>query len=480
MKYLSLNSKYYRLSDEVFVPPTAEANQFFLNDDVFEIDKSVKQILKSLPLRRGDIDKLFMSSYDQQDIDALIEELLQLNVIEPMSLHSYVWSHFISHLNKKINRSICRLQGIFGVYMLIGKCYIIKRKLQKTNIVQKTGRNNGNKKVLLIGFGGIGDMVLMTPMLQALTEAIPGVSVDVITKSKYVDFFKTCPLVNCVIKYPGNRRVYKWVGKPSTFVTSLYRQYDITIGCCEHFGGTCRWFTGKALSYLIDANMRIGTLDKLSRKYFRISKYFLTHGIEERYEHEAKRMLRLLEPFGTVCFRQQAKIWSSVDSQYVFGKLNLINKINSRRYLIGISPFSGIAKQWPIDRYAKLIKILLTNLDTAIVLLGTKRHFREASILRLLVNNANLIDLTGQTSTKELVAIIGSLSLLVSPDSGPAHIAAACQVPEVVLFGYTNPYRYHPWMNEALTLIRMPSRNIKDINVDVVYESILKLLKPGS
>ena len=163
--------------------------------------------------------------------------------------------------------------------MLIGKCYIIKRKLQKTNIVQKTGRNNGNKKVLLIGFGGIGDMVLMTPMLQALTEAIPGVSVDVITKSKYVDFFKTCPLVNCVIKYPGNRRVYKWVGKPSTFVTSLYRQYDITIGCCEHFGGTCRWFTGKALSYLIDANMRIGTLDKLSRKYFRISKYFLNAGL---------------------------------------------------------------------------------------------------------------------------------------------------------------------------------------------------------
>ena len=53
--------------------------------------------------------------------------------------------------------------------------------------------------------------------------------------------------------------------------------------------------------------------------------------------------------------------------------------------------------------------------------------------------------LTGKTELKELVAVLSLVDLLVTNDTGPAHIAAALGRPTLVIFGPTNPLTTRPF-----------------------------------
>ena len=62
------------------------------------------------------------------------------------------------------------------------------------------------------------------------------------------------------------------------------------------------------------------------------------------------------------------------------------------------------------------------------------------------------IDLSGKTDLLMLAALIAQARLLVTVDSAPMHLAAASKTPQVVLFGPTNPFHWHPRENTALIL----------------------------
>lgn len=54
-------------------------------------------------------------------------------------------------------------------------------------------------------------------------------------------------------------------------------------------------------------------------------------------------------------------------------------------------------------------------------------------------------------------ALLTRVKLLITPDTGPAHLAAAMNAPTVVLYGPTDPKRFHPWDNGNQRLLRMNS-----------------------
>ena len=59
-------------------------------------------------------------------------------------------------------------------------------------------------------------------------------------------------------------------------------------------------------------------------------------------------------------------------------------------------------------------------------------------------------NLCGKTNLMELAALYGQLDLLISVDTGGAHIAAVTGVPLVVMFGCTSPRRWHPISDNAV------------------------------
>lgn len=86
---------------------------------------------------------------------------------------------------------------------------------------------------------------------------------------------------------------------------------------------------------------------------------------------------------------------------------------------------------WGADNFARLAALLK---DASIVLTGSGGDLREAERIRARMDREPLV-LAGRTTVGELAAVIQRLDLLVSVDSGPAHMAAALATPLVVLWG---------------------------------------------
>jgi heptosyltransferase-2 len=102
------------------------------------------------------------------------------------------------------------------------------------------------------------------------------------------------------------------------------------------------------------------------------------------------------------------------------------------------------AKRWPAERYAALGDKLSNELGAKILLVGSAAE-SEVSAAVTAQMNSTPIDLTGKTDLAELVAVLSLVNLLVTNDTGPAHIAAALGRPTLVIFGPTNPLTTRPF-----------------------------------
>ena len=64
--------------------------------------------------------------------------------------------------------------------------------------------------------------------------------------------------------------------------------------------------------------------------------------------------------------------------------------------------------------------------------------------------------LTGQTSVAEATAIISVADVLITNDTGPAHIGSAVGTPTLVIFGPTNPLTTRPFAPNAEIIRQKP------------------------
>lgn len=102
------------------------------------------------------------------------------------------------------------------------------------------------------------------------------------------------------------------------------------------------------------------------------------------------------------------------------------------------------AKRWPTDRYAALADQLIDELGAEVLLVGSKAESDVSlDVARQMHNKPKM--LTGETDLAELVAILSLTDLLVTNDTGPAHIASALGRSTLVIFGPTNPLTTRPF-----------------------------------
>ena len=107
---------------------------------------------------------------------------------------------------------------------------------------------------------------------------------------------------------------------------------------------------------------------------------------------------------------------------------------------IGIAPFAQYeSKVYPIDLIQVVIDELAKNSSNKIFLFGGGSE--EIKKLNQLKNNyENVLVLAGKTNLKEELAIISNLNVMLSMDSGNAHIAAMLGVKVITLWGATHPF----------------------------------------
>lgn len=128
-------------------------------------------------------------------------------------------------------------------------------------------------------------------------------------------------------------------------------------------------------------------------------------------------------------------------------------------------------KTWPAPRYRALLDQAAAHFDAAVVLGGAAD--REAAGA---LGGAALpvLDLTGETDLTEAAAVLEQAQAFVGNDSGLGHLAAAAGTPTVTVFGPGRPERYRPW-GERARLVHAPGEDLAALAPEPVLEALLAL-----
>jgi heptosyltransferase-2 len=127
------------------------------------------------------------------------------------------------------------------------------------------------------------------------------------------------------------------------------------------------------------------------------------------------------------------------------------------RPLVALCPGStnSRAKRWPPAYYAALADHLMGKAKANVAIIGSRE---ESDVTQEVVSKMRRrpVVLTGETDLAETVAVLSVADLLVTNDTGPAHISAALERPTLVIFGPTNPLTTRPFSPTADIMRRPP------------------------
>lgn len=126
-----------------------------------------------------------------------------------------------------------------------------------------------------------------------------------------------------------------------------------------------------------------------------------------------------------------------------------------------ISPCSSARfrnwRNWAAVRYAAVADHAMAQHGMRVVLCGGPTALEQDYGRRItsLMHSAPL-NLIGQTQLKQLLAVIARGTVLISPDSGPAHMATAVNTPVIGLYATSNPRRTGPYLSQQWVVNKYP------------------------
>lgn len=112
-------------------------------------------------------------------------------------------------------------------------------------------------------------------------------------------------------------------------------------------------------------------------------------------------------------------------------------------------------RNWPVERFIEVVRHAERELGMQVILTGGPSTL-ELQYGEAIAAASHARNLVGQTSLKQLAAILGKAAAVITPDSGPAHLANAMGSKVIGLYASSNPLRTGPWHHRELTVNRYP------------------------
>ena len=210
---------------------------------------------------------------------------------------------------------------------------------------------------------------------------------------------------------------------------------------------------------------------KIVRSFFALSGIKVTYTDKGRTAKKAltREENKVFKQLPTM-FERHAKVFEEIGftvdlSHPVFPKkqtldIEIIKLIGDKsQKLIGIAPFAQYdSKVYPLDLLEQVIVELALDKNNTILLLGGGK--KEIGILDSLSNNKeNVINTAGQLKFQQELTLISNLNVMLSMDSGNAHIAAMLGVKVVTLWGATHPFAGFSPFNQPIEYTLVSDRN---------------------
>jgi heptosyltransferase II len=284
-------------------------------------------------------------------------------------------------------------------------------------------------RILVIRLTALGDVVLTEPILRALRLRYPEAKIDFVTEARYQPLVAELFGVDSATGYDRRGLDRGAAGLKRVRARLPVQSYSLVID----LQGKLRT---RALAALIPAEQRL-VLRK--RRGMKSVLALLGHDPPIHDRHAAEVYLTALEPLSLDP--------STFDPRPILKRPERSIARAAGETLIGLSPGATHAtKRWPIARFAELADRLASGNENArFVLIGGESDRAQLDELRAAAKHARFdphdvaaLDVYG------LARAVASLDLLISVDTGPAHLAAAFGVRVVAIFGPTSTTRWGP------------------------------------
>ena len=308
----------------------------------------------------------------------------------------------------------------------------------------------------LIRFSSLGDIVLQTPIIAWIKMKFPEAKISFITSRAFIDLVSGNPFIDEIIlidRLSGkeDQNQLKKIAKklndhsPAPIVIDLHNTLRSKF---------LRFHLKKCLCFVVDKRsllrkflvwFKVDLFKKLSSHHFRVLEDF-AFLFDQRFDpDELREFLNKNTTNGHERLTQTVASFSTEKSPI------------EGAYLV-VSPIASFEnKRWPLKNYQSLIKIFLTDSHfknfKIVLVAGPDDKYCEQVIDDEILAHQRFINLQGKTTIKESAEIIGKSKFCISNDTGAIHMAEACGVPVIALFGPTSEsFGFRPHLSKSKAL----------------------------
>ena len=326
-----------------------------------------------------------------------------------------------------------------------------KWKIFPSKVVEMdTTKPDQIQRIIVRGTNWVGDAMMTLPALRELRRLFPEAHITLATRSWAKGLFIGAEFVDELQIQDGRglRSFFKQV--------RAWRkgQYDLAVLLTNSFASALVAAVARIpvrIGYAADSRARLLT-HPIALPEWRSSK------------HEVFYYLKIIAGLEWIFTKQQTFLDVQPDASLEVSDIRkdearyLLRRqgVTEDRPVIALCPGSinSRAKRWPAESYAVLADRCIDTLRAQILLVGSKEELEVSRQVADRMHNKPIV-LTGQTDIAEVVAVLSIADLLITNDTGPAHIAAALGRPTLVIFGPTNPLTTRPFSPFA-EIIRHP------------------------
>lgn len=298
---------------------------------------------------------------------------------------------------------------------------------------------NDDCKILIFSTGGIGDAVVLEPLIRALKLRYSQSQIDVIAPTTAGKIFKLMPQLNAVVEFPSGGAYFScwraFMRKKNTVT-----KYDVAIDA-----------KGDPLAIA----------------------YMILHGVRHRVGYSNGGGANFLEVRANA-FRLRPRYLQHLDLltttiEKTTPHLSLSVQPNPQPTVVIHLGAGEDSKRWPLDHWQELIKAITSSYS--IVMVGTEADARFAETFPLEIQ-ACYSKATGKPLI-ETLEIIASAQLFIGHDTGLSHAAAALAVPTLCLFSLShNP---NIWAPQPAQIFPFTPPEAQDCSAQSVIEYLRSL-----
>lgn len=297
-----------------------------------------------------------------------------------------------------------------------------------------SNRNNNNffnprSKVLVVKIETLGDIIMSIPFFECLKSAYPECNISIITTLSGEELFRNNPYISKIYVFEKH-----WVLRKPSFseyinkIMTLRREkfdYGINLKASADF-------KNDLFMTLSGVALVISVPGKFARDLISIP-------VDKKAKHSVDIFFNILRVLGIRNFSfPKGKIYFLPDEEKrITNKMDLVLPESNRKTVFVHFQSRNKNREWSIERNVKVLSLLNKKVPTVrIVIIGAGDVVLSKKIIKTLP--FTIIDLTNKTSLRELYLLFKLYcDVLFSTDSGPAHLAACCDVPTVLLSGHT-------------------------------------------